>query len=202
MSKTLVISHSPVFFEGLKNIFKEDEFILSLEYDLGKKLIDNIKKTKPDIIILHQSYFEFLSQELTEYLKNNQKKIKFLVMGAKNKNNVDYYIKQGADGYLYEDTDMDSLLKAYKDIKNNKVYYPDEITQNLLKNISKKQEQLTDKEVELMKYISDGLSTKEIARKNNCSVNTVNVHKFNMKMKLNIKSNSELFRYSTSLNYK
>ena len=202
MSKTLVISHSPVFFEGLKTIFKEDKFILSLEYDLGKKLIDNIKKTKPDIIILHQSYFEFLSQELTQFLKNNQKKIKFLVMGAKNKNNVDYYIKQGADGYLYEDTDMDSLLKAYKDVKNNKVYYPDEITQNLLKNISKKQEQLTDKEVELMKYISDGLSTKEIARKNNCSVNTVNVHKFNMKMKLNIKSNAELFRYSTSLDYK
>ena len=202
MYKTLVISHSPVFFEGLKSIFKEDKFILSLEYDLGKKLIDSIKKIKPNIVILHQSYFEFLSQELTQFLKNNQNKIKFLVMGAKNKNNVDYYIKQGADGYLYEDTDMDSLLKAYKDIKNNKVYYPDEITQNLLKNISKKQEQLTDKEVELMKYISDGLSTKEIASKNNCSVNTVNVHKFNMKMKLNIKSNAELFRYSTSLAYK
>jgi DNA-binding NarL/FixJ family response regulator len=202
MYKTLVISHSPVFFEGLKSIFKEDKFILSLEYDLGKKLIDSIKKIKPNIVILHQSYFEFLSQELTQFLKNNQNKIKFLVMGAKNKNNVDYYIKQGADGYLYEDTDMDSLLKAYKDIKNNKVFYPDEITQNLLKNISKKQEQLTDKEVELMKYISDGLSTKEIASKNNCSVNTVNVHKFNVKMKLNIKSNAELFRYSTSLAYK
>ena len=202
MSKTLVISHSPVFFEGLKTIFKEDNFILSTEYDLGKKLIDSIKKIKPNIVILHQSYFEFLSQELTEFLKKNHLQIKFLVMGAKNKNNVDYYIKQGADGYLYEDTDMASLLKAYKDIKNGKVYYPDEITQNILKNISKKQEQLTDKEVELMKYISDGLSTKEIARKNNCSVNTVNVHKFNMKMKLNIKSNSELFRYSTSLNYK
>ena len=202
MSKTLVISHSPVFFEGLKTIFKEDKFILSLEYDLGKKLIDNIKKIKPSILILHQSYFEFLSEELTQYLKNNHSKIKFLVMGAKNKNNVDYYIKQGADGYLYEDTDMNSLLKAYKDIKNGKVYYPDEITQNLLKNISKKQEQLTNKEVQLMKYISDGFSSKEIARKNNCSVNTVNVHKFNMKMKLNIKSNAELFRYSTSLAYK
>ena len=154
------------------------------------------------IIILHQSYFEFLSEELTLYLKNHKEKIKFLVMGAKNKNNVDYYIKQGADAYLYEDTDMDSLLKAYKDIKNGKVYYPDEITQNLLKNISKKQEQLTNKEVQLMKYISDGLSTKEIASKNNCSVNTVNVHKFNVKMKLNIKSNAELFRYSTSLAYK
>jgi DNA-binding NarL/FixJ family response regulator len=202
MSKTLVISHSPVFFEGLKTIFKEDNFILSTEYDLGKKLIDSIKKIKPNIVILHQSYFEFLSQELTEFLKKNHLQIKFLVMGAKNKNNVDYYIKQGADGYLYEDTDMNSLLKAYKDIKNGKVYYPDEITQNILKNISKKQEQLTNKEVQLMKYISDGFSTKEIARKNNCSVNTVNVHKFNMKMKLNIKSNAELFRYSTSLAYK
>ena len=202
MSKTLVISHSLVFFEGLKTIFKEDNFILSTEYDLGKKLIDSIKKIKPNIVILHQSYFEFLSQELTEFLKKNHLQIKFLVMGAKNKNNVDYYIKQGADGYLYEDTDMNSLLKAYKDVKNGKIYFPDEITQNLLKNISKKQEQLTNKEVQLMKYISDGFSTKEIARKNNCSVNTVNVHKFNMKMKLNIKSNAELFRYSTSLAYK
>ena len=202
MYKTLVISHSPVFFEGLKSIFKEDKFILSLEYDLGKKLIDSIKKIKPNTIILHQSYFEFLSQELSQYLKDNHVRIKFLVMGAKNKNNVDYYIKQGADGYLYEDTDMDSLLKAYQDIKNDKVYFPDDITQSLLKNISKEQKQLTDKEVELMKYISDGLSTKEIASKNNCSVNTVNVHKFNVKMKLNIKSNAELFRYSTSLAYK
>ena len=42
MHKTLVISHSPVFFEGLKSIFKEDKFILSLEYDLGKKLIDSL----------------------------------------------------------------------------------------------------------------------------------------------------------------
>jgi DNA-binding NarL/FixJ family response regulator len=202
MYKTLVISHSPVFFEGLKSIFKEDKFILSLEYDLGKKLIDSIKKIKPNTIILHQSYFEFLSQELSKYLKDNHVRIKFLVMGAKNKNNVDYYIKQGADGYLYEDTDMNSLLKAYQDIKNDKVYFPDDITQNLLKNISKEQKQLTDKEVELMKYISDGLSSKEIARKINCSANTVNVHKFNMKMKLNIKSNAELFRYSTSLAYK
>jgi DNA-binding NarL/FixJ family response regulator len=202
MYKTLVISHSPVFFEGLKSIFKEDKFILSLEYDLGKKLIDSIKKIKPNTIILHQSYFEFLSQELSKYLKDNHVRIKFLVMGAKNKNNVDYYIKQGADGYLYEDTDMNSLLKAYQDIKNDKVYFPDDITQNLLKNISKEQKQLTDKEVELMKYIADGLSSKEIARKINCSVNTVNVHKFNMKMKLNIKSNAELFRYSTSLAYK
>ena len=94
---------------------------------------------------------------------------------------------------------MDSLLKAYKDIKNGKVYFPEEITQNLLKNISNKEKQLTNKEIELMRFISDGFSSKEIAKKINCSVNTVNVHKFNMKIKLNIKSNSELFRYSTSL---
>ena len=50
MYKTLVISHSPVFFEGLKSIFKEDKFILSLEYDLGKKLIDSIKKITFNLI--------------------------------------------------------------------------------------------------------------------------------------------------------
>ena len=53
MHKTLVISHSPVFFEGLKSIFKEDKFILSLEYDLGKKLIDSIKKL--NLILLYST---------------------------------------------------------------------------------------------------------------------------------------------------
>ncbi|MEY2869312.1 MAG: hypothetical protein RIR01_1803 [Bacteroidota bacterium] len=199
MSKTLVVSHSPIFFQGLKNIFKDDTFILSNESDLSHKLIEQIKKVKPNIIILHQSYFEFLSEELIKYLHNHKGETKLMVLGAKNKNNIDYYVKQGAYAYLYEDTDMASLLKAYKDIKNNKVYFPEEITQNLLKNISNKEKQLTNKEVELMKYISDGYSAKEIAKKINCSINTVNVHKFNMKMKLNIKSNAELFRYCASL---
>lgn len=199
MSKTLVISHSEIFFEGLKNIFKEDQFILSVEYDLSQKLIDNIKKIKPKIVILHQSYFEFLSEELIKYLRANKKEMKLLVIGAKNKNNVDYYIQQGADGYLYEDSDMNYLIKSYKDIKNGKFSFPEEVTQNLLKNMSNDQKQLTNKEMELIKYISDGYSSKEIATKIHCSTNTVNVHKFNIKYKLHIKSNSELVRYCRSL---
>jgi DNA-binding NarL/FixJ family response regulator len=199
VSKTLVISHSEIFFEGLKNIFKEDQFILSVEYDLSQKLIDNIKKIKPKIVILHQSYFEFLSEELIKYLRANKKEMKLLVIGAKNKNNVDYYIQQGADGYLYEDSDMNYLIQSYKDIKNGKFSFPEEVTQNLLKNMSNDQKQLTNKEMELIKYISDGYSSKEIATKIHCSTNTVNVHKFNIKYKLHIKSNSELVRYCRSL---
>jgi DNA-binding NarL/FixJ family response regulator len=199
VSKTLVISHSEIFFAGLKNIFKEDQFILSVEYDLSQKLIDNIKKVKPKIVILHQSYFEFLSEELIKYLRANKKEMKLLVIGAKNKNNVDYYIQQGADGYLYEDSDMNYLIKSYKDIKNGKFSFPEEVTQNLLKNMSNDQKQLTNKEMELIKYISDGYSSKEIATKIHCSTNTVNVHKFNIKYKLHIKSNSELVRYCRSL---
>jgi len=196
---TLVISHSAVFFEGLKKIFNEDNFILGTEYDLSNKLINSIKKIKPDIIILHQSYFENLSEELIRYLHSNKDKIKLVVLGAKNKNNIDYYVKNGALAYLYEDVDIVSLKKAYKEVKNGKLYFSEDVTQDLLKNIYNVQNQLTIKEVELMKYISDGYNVKEIAKKINRSINTVNVHKFNMKMKLNIKSNAELFRYCASL---
>jgi DNA-binding CsgD family transcriptional regulator len=65
--------------------------------------------------------------------------------------------------------------------------------------MSNDQKQLTNKEMELIKYISDGYSSREIATKIHCSTNTVNVHKFNMKYKLHIKSNSELVRYCRSL---
>jgi len=199
MLKTLVISHSEVFFSGLKKILAEDNLILSEEKDLGIKLVENIKKFKPSIIILHQSYFEFLDETFIKYLNAHKESIKFLVVGAKNKNNVDYYIKQSANGYLYEDSDIKILHKAYTAIKEGKFYFPDEVTQDLLKKISDNQKPLTNKENELIKFIADGYSSKEIGVKIGCGTNTVNVHKFNIKLKLNIKSNSELIRYCRSL---
>jgi two-component system nitrate/nitrite response regulator NarL len=199
MIKTLVISHSPVYFQGLKSLLRNEHLFLSLEIDLGRKLIEQIKKYKPGIVILHQSFFEFLTQDLIKFLFSNKKKIKLIVIGAKNKNNIDYYIKQGADAYLYEDVDQKTLLKAYEAVKKDKLYFTEEITQDLLRNISAQKDKLTDKETQLMRFIAQGFSSKEIAQHLNCSVNTVNVHKFNMKIKLNIKSNAELFRYSASL---
>jgi DNA-binding NarL/FixJ family response regulator len=136
---------------------------------------------------------------ILESISSSKILINFFSYLLKNKNNVDYYFKQGADGYLYEDSDMSSLLKAYQDIKDGKFSFPEEVTQHLLKNMSSNQKQLTNKEMEMIKYISDGYSSKEIAKKLKCNSNTVNVHKFNMKYKLNIKSNSELIRYCRSL---
>ena len=44
MSKTLVVSHSPIFFQGLKNIFKDGTFIFSKGSDLIHKINEENKK--------------------------------------------------------------------------------------------------------------------------------------------------------------
>jgi DNA-binding CsgD family transcriptional regulator len=55
---------------------------------------------------------------------------------------------------------------------------------------------LSKKEVEILHFISDGYSSKQIASKTNLSINTINNHRKNMLCKMHCKSSSELMSYA------
>ena len=57
-------------------------------------------------------------------------------------------------------------------------------------------ERLTDREFEIFQEISHGKGTKDIAHKLHLSVKTVDVHRSNIKAKLNLNSTSELLHFA------
>jgi DNA-binding NarL/FixJ family response regulator len=194
--KTLVITHSNFFADFIKNIIPDKNIVFHIVLNQGLNIKKKIIEHNPQIIILHLENFQFLDKEKIFAIHNEFKNIKLLIIGPENSNHIKYFLDNGACAYLYENASTQELLIAYKNILENKNVFSDDIAQILLKKIISEDSVLTIKESKIIDLIKNGYNSDEIGLKLNCSPKTVNVHKFNIKIKLNFKLNSELLRYA------
>jgi len=195
-SKTLVITHSNFFADFIKNIIPNKNIVFHIVLNKGLNIKKKIIEHNPQIIILHLENFQFLDKEKIFAIHNEFKNIKLLIIGPENSNHIKYFLNNGANAYLYENASTQELLTAYKNILENKTVFSNDIAQILLKKITSEDSVLTVKESKIIDLIKNGYNSDEIGLKLNCSSKTVNVHKFNIKIKLNFKLNSELLRYA------
>jgi DNA-binding NarL/FixJ family response regulator len=195
-SKTLVITHSNFFADFIKNIIPDKNIVFHIVLNRGLNIKEKIIEHDPQIIILHLENFQFLDKEKIFAIHNEFKNIKLLIIGPENPNHIKYFLNNGVSAYLYENASTQELLTAYKNILENKTVFSNDIAQILLKKITSEDSVLTVKESKIIDLIKNGYNSDEIGLKLSCSSKTVNVHKFNIKIKLNFKLNSELLRYA------
>jgi len=94
------------------------------------------------------------------------------------------------------------LIEALNDVVMGKKVYTKSIIELLRDGIithSPQKEQnvfLTNKEEEILKYLSDGFTSKEIAENLNISVRTVETHRYNIMNKLELENASQLIRFA------
>jgi len=195
-SKTLVITHSNFFADFIKNIIPNKNIVFHIVLNQGLNIKKKIIEHNPQIIILHLENFQFLDKEKIFAIHKEFKNIKLLIIGPENSNHIKYFLNNGASAYLYESASTQELLAAYENILENKTVFSNDIAQILLKKITSEDSVLTVKESKIIDLIKNGYNSDEMGLKLNCSSKTVNVHKFNIKIKLGFKLNSELLRYA------
>jgi DNA-binding NarL/FixJ family response regulator len=113
-------------------------------------------------------------------------------------------VEAGASGYLLKDCDFTELIRAVRNVFQNKLYLSPDVTGVVVgayKNRSSAFGQtpvsiLTSRERELLQLLAEGMKTSKIASHLNISVKTVETHRRNIMEKLNIGSNAELVKYA------
>jgi DNA-binding NarL/FixJ family response regulator len=106
----------------------------------------------------------------------------------------------GITNIILKTADREELFEAINATLNGKKYYSNELLDLLFdspdkKNISDSSPQLTNSEIEIVKLIAEGLTTKEIAAQKFISFHTVISHRKNIFRKLGVTSISELIMY-------
>jgi DNA-binding NarL/FixJ family response regulator len=110
-------------------------------------------------------------------------------------------LNAGALGYLTKNSSKDEMLKAIVEVNDGRKYVCDEV-----KNILAQQEleedtgkpdmnALSQRELDVVKLIREGMSSKEIARQLDISLKTVEVHRYNILKKLNLKNTAALVNF-------
>ncbi len=200
-TKILIADDHTIFREGLIAAISQYENLeVIAEASTGKEAIEKFRENKPEISIfdIEMPNSDGISA-LTE-VKSMDESAKVIILSMHhNSNYINDAIKNDVDGYVLKTSNTEELIEAINSILNGEKYFSKEIT-NDIKKFEKNQSQdhLTKREKEIVKYIVQGLTYKEIADKLNISQFTVINHRQNIVQKLEIKNNADLIRYALS----
>ncbi|MCS7004740.1 MAG: response regulator transcription factor [Cytophagales bacterium] len=197
--KILLADDHRLFREGIRLILSRiTDFEVIGEVTDGKALLDFLHHQQPEVVLVDIS-MPFLGglDAMTE-IKKMFPFVKFIVLTMHE--DGDYIVKSihlGADGYLFKNVEPYELEKAIRLVAKGEKYFNAEVSHLFIQNLSRKnyqENQLTKREIEILKLVSAGYSTKQIADQLHISHRTVDTHRVNMMRKLEAVNTAELIR--------
>jgi DNA-binding NarL/FixJ family response regulator len=113
-------------------------------------------------------------------------------------------LRAGARGYIMKEAGGENLLTAIRQVLGGQVYVSPRMSALLLNSFSSRKAReaespfgkLTDREFEVFQQIGHGRSTREIAQQLGLSTKTVDVHRSNLRAKLELKTTTALVQHA------
>jgi DNA-binding NarL/FixJ family response regulator len=104
-------------------------------------------------------------------------------------------MQAGARGYVLKDAPGKDIVFAIETVMSGGIYYSAALARQLTQPVAPEC-QLTGREQQVLQLIADGQSNKQIARRLDLSVRTVETHRLNIKRKLGIEGQAELIKFA------
>ena len=179
----------------------DSRFEVIAECGSGEESIQLAKKHKPDVVIMDVSLPGMNGIEATEAIRKVSPESK--ILGVSLHTQPSYARKmmlKGAAGYLTKNSPKEEMFTAICEVAAGKKYVCREI-QNILSEQLINEDKgtgindLSGRELEIISMLKKGLSSREIGDKLNISPKTVEVHRYNILRKLNLKNTAALVNF-------
>ena len=179
----------------------------------GFELLELLKKTTPNLVIMDISMPNLRGLEATREIKIINPAVKVLILTMhKDKEYLYHAFSAGAEGYLLKEDADSELLSAIDTLRRGGTYISPLLSTQLAdlfmqksrptaEQMSSPGELLTTREREIIKLIAEGKSSKEVADLLFISSRTVQHHRANIMKKLNIKKTADLVKYAIQKGY-
>lgn len=211
----ILVDDHALYRDGVRKALEETPMPLSIiaECASGKELYDFLlSNATPDLILLDIMLPDTSGIEIARKLKTEYPNVKIIMLSSEvSADIVTELIEINVEGYLSKLAQKQDIIKAIMTVLAGNHYYGQSVAKIMCdvylakkhhpdnrKNIfSKKREEiLTTREEEIVRYLCDGYLAKEVADKLNLSVRTVETHKSNILKKLGFNNMVELVRYA------
>lgn len=200
MANLAIIDDHALFRIGLVAILKEEPtFNIIGEFNSLSSIKPLIPSLNADVILVDISLEKESGFEVAKYIKESKSSIKIIILSS---HKEEFYVVNamdaGADGYIHKDSKPEELILGIKKVLKGERYYSAEISSLLIDNMYAKPYRglpfLTNKEKQVIQYLVDGLSSKEIAAKLDVSPRTIESHRANILGKFGMKNTAELIK--------
>lgn len=185
--------------EGLKQLLEFDGSIEVVgEASNGVECLEKLEKCNPEVLLLDINMPEKNGIEVLKQMKVEDSKVRVLILTVHNE--MDYLMKAvdiGVDGYILKDSESAELKKAIKAVRDGENYIQPSLipalnSQLLNRDTDKdKISLLTNRELEVLVQVANGMFNKEIATNLNISERTVKNHISNIFKKIDVSDRTQ-----------
>lgn len=189
--------------QGTRELLEREEGIdVVAEASDGREAVQKAIKKRPDVVVMDFAMPELNGIEATRQIKAVAPGIAVLVLTAYDSDQYVFaFLEAGAAGYLLKDIQVDELVDAIRAVHAGESILHPAIARKVINRFAKPEEstytvhrildQLTERELEVLRLAAKGMSNREIARELTISVRTVQTHLTNVFNKMGVGSRTE-----------
>ena len=201
--RVVIIDDHKLFTNGLSSILENLGLKVMSTFENGKKAILYLQNNGVDIVFSDINMPEMDGLKLCRRLKRDKIRAKIIILSMyEDPNIIKEAFECGASAYLSKSTDKEEIIKAIEKSFDNKKY----VNKGLLNKNRKTEKEdtftlkykLTLREREVLKLTLDERSNREIGEYLNISIRTVETHRKNIMLKLDVKNNTGLIKKTLS----
>ena len=203
--RVLICDDHALFREGVKTILSsQEDFEVVGEADDGRQGVELAVRLQPDVALMDISMPVLKGFDAARRIRKECPEVKVLILTVYDDEDlVARCLDAGASGYVLKDSPPAQLTYAIEAVSRGQQYMSPRVLTGVVRQFIAHPAEpktgydlLSDREREVLVLLAEGSSLKDIARKLNLSVKTIDAHKTNLMRKLNLHDRSELIRYA------
>jgi DNA-binding NarL/FixJ family response regulator len=194
--KLVIVDDHALFRAGLVSLLSQyKDFVIVGEAGDGLEALSVVHNTKPDVVLLDINMPRMGGVETVQALKQTEKCHILMLTISKHEDDLFGAIAAGADGYLLKDAEPEELHQAILLVGKGKSILSPEVTRQVLKAVSirgmQSESGLSQREMEVLKCLADGMTSAQIAASLYITENTVKTHVRHILEKLEASNRAE-----------
>ena len=205
--RLLLVDDHPLVREGIRScLHPHKQLEIVGEAADGREALVKAKELNPDIVLMDINLPRTNGLEATRLLRREAPQTRVLILTVhNNKEYVLQIVQAGARGYVLKDTSPGELVQAIEQVNRGEAFFSADVARFVLNDYvttsgrrKSGEEELSDREREVLALIAEGYSNKSIASNLGLSVRTVETHRARIMRKLNIHSTAGLTKFAIS----
>ncbi len=203
MTKIIIADDHRMFRESLRKILTIEKVAEVLaEASNGVELLELLDQYRPDIILMDIAMPTMDGIEATKKALEKQPDVKVLTLSSFG--DEKYYfsmVEAGAKGFVLKNSGLIELQNAIAEIAKGGSWFSTELIQKVIVNLNAKPKKaktsiISEREIEILRHICEGLTNEQIAEKINLSIDTVKWHRANILSKTGCSNTAGLVIYA------
>ena len=204
--RILVVDDHGLFRDGMVSLLKAAGRNVVGEAENGLEAIEQADLLRPDLILMDIDMPIMNGLDALQRIRRKLPATKIVMLTVSNEDaNLIKAVQAGAAGYLLKNLNAEEFLESLDGLQRGEVAMTHKTVSQMVTALANEEQrkarnlgqaQLTARETELLQFVAEGMSNREIAESMHISKNTVKYHMKNILQKMNLQNRAEAAAYA------